>query len=267
MPTSNDIKPFIRWPGGKSKLALALLSLLPKDYNHYYEPFLGGGALYFHLLPTKSTLSDINPELINAYLQVRDNPKALIKELKKYKNDMTFYYDLRAKKFNNNIKRAARFIYLTKTSFNGIYRENKKGIFNVPYGYRENIDFIGSSNLLKVSNSLLSADIRCSHYSDIIANSSKNDFVYFDPPYTLKKNNGYSIYKSNLFTWDDQLELAEIARGLKNRGVFVMVSNSPHESVKKLYKGFKLIELERLSLVSAYNRSRGKITETVFISY
>ena len=173
-----NVDPLLKWPGGKRFLLKYIYKILPNKFNKYYEPFLGEGALFFALHPNKAFLSDINYDLINCYKQINFYPNKVIDYLKCYKNIIHDYYNIRNNIPDNDIKRAARLIYLTSLSFNGIYRTNLRGKFNVPYGYKTHINPCDPDKILKISHTLLSADIQCFDFEESIKNAGKGDLIY-----------------------------------------------------------------------------------------
>lgn len=259
------LQPLLKWPGGKRALLQHMFPLLPKKYGRYYEPFVGGGALFFALLPSIAVLSDNNCDLINCYLQVRDHPADVIDCLSKFRNTRKDYYEIRSTEPKDSIVKAARLIYLTTLSFNGIYRLNLKGKFNVPYGYKKHLHPCDSSKILSISRVLSNADLKCEDFSISAAKAKKGDLIYFDPPYTVAHgNNGFLKYNDKIFSWNDQLRLANLANDLIKRGCMVIVSNAYHPSILNLYKKFKLHIAERVSVIAASSRFRRQISECIF---
>jgi DNA adenine methylase len=223
---SRRARPFLKWPGGKRWLWGALQSLLPPHFNRYFEPFLGGGAIFFALRPKRAILSDINPELINAYMQIRDNVDCIIKALGRLRNDRGTYQRVRAADPQDNVKKAVRFIYLSKTAFNGMYRVNREGRFNVPFAgqHRKVLD----PDALRVASAHLQGhQLMVRDFADGLMMAKAGDFVYCDPPYTvLHNNNGFLRYNERLFSWADQKRLADLAIAAVCLGARVMVSNA-----------------------------------------
>ena len=259
------LTPFLKWPGGKRHLLKELLPLIPKTFANYYEPFAGGAALFFALKPSNAILCDNNFDLINCYIQVRDNPKGVIDRLSKYKNSESEYYRIRDMSPKDDIVSAARLIYLTTLSFNGIYRTNLDGKFNVPYGHKKHINPCDSLKILEASKILSVAEILCHDFSDITETAKFGDLVYFDPPYTVShNNNGFIKYNSKIFSWHDQLRLANISKVLAKRGCRVIISNAYHPSVIHLYKGFNSKIVQRFSIISASSDFRRPIKECIF---
>lgn len=261
-------KPFLKWAGGKRALIPSLSKLIPQDFNRYFEPFLGGGALFFELNPSRSILSDVNVELINAYLQIKNNPNDVIRKLKKIRHCKEEYYKIRSQRPKSVVSRAARFIYLNRTCWNGLYRENKNGEFNVPMGRYINPLICDSEGLMQASKSLKNAQINSCDFEDILAKAQKKDLIYLDPPYvTGHKNNGFINYNNKIFKWEDQKRLASVAMDLKKKGCYVIISNASHESIDQLYNQFFSIEVSRLSLLAASSKKRGNVEEKIFTSF
>jgi DNA adenine methylase len=256
--------PFLRWAGGKKWLVKELSNILStKKIKNYHEPFLGGGAIFFSLNPNAiAYLNDLNTELIETYKCVKDDIEGLIKELKKFENTEEFYYIIRDQNYQSQLKKAARFIFLNQTSFNGIYRVNLKGKYNVPYGYR-NKEFFNAENLRRVSKRLKNSVLESKDFSLCINNIKKNDLVFLDPPYTIThNNNGFFKYNQKLFSENDQYRLSEFIDEIKNKKAFYIMTNAAHDKVKAIFdKGDKIMELKRASLVGGANAKRGKYAE------
>lgn len=264
-PSHNGISPFLKWPGGKRKLLKHILGILPKSFGSYYEPFLGSAALFFALKPDKSLLADNNSELINCYIQVRDNPDKVILLLKDLKNTKENYYEIRDNASTNKIFRAARLIFLTTLSFNGIYRTNLKGKFNVPYGYKLHLTPCDPSRIREASIALSLANLNCHDFGKSLKDAKEGDLIYFDPPYTVAQgNNGFVKYNEVIFSWFDQLRLANVANKLARRGCNVIVSNAYHSSICKLYEEFNMLIIERPSVIAASKSFRRQIKEVIF---
>lgn len=244
--------PFIKWAGGKTQIISNLDSMIPSEINRYFEPFVGGGAMFFHLMSDRNMrfaayLSDINKELITAYKVVKNNVKELIQILKKHqreynKNPSEYYYKLRDKiKPRNDVEIAARFISLNKTCYNGLYRVNRKGIFNVPIGRYKNPLICDGSNLENVSNALRysKAVIQVSDYKEALLNAEKGDFIYLDPPYhPMSSTANFTGYTDCGFGDRDQSELAKIFVELNDRNCKVLLSNSDTPFIRRLYSDF-----------------------------
>lgn len=260
-------KPFLRWAGGKTWLIKYLNEIIgDTEFEHYHEPFLGGGAIFFTLpTPKSSYLSDLNKELINTYQAIKDNPTAVINMLKLYENTEEFYYKIRSQFPEDQFEQAARFIFLNQTSFNGIYRVNQLGEYNVPFGYRSK-EFLEESKLIAVSKYLQKATLA---YGDFTCNKKKikkGDLVFLDPPYTVShNNNGFIKYNQKLFSLDDQIRLSEFIDYIKDQGAYYILSNAAHQTIKEIFeKGDKRLELSRASLIGGDKAKRGKVSEYIF---
>jgi DNA adenine methylase len=258
-------EPLLKWAGGKRRLLPQILSVVPDKFAHYYEPFLGGGALFFSSLPNPATLSDTNRDLINAYIQVRDNLDGVIRCLRGMRNSKENYYVIRETEPHLPTRRAARLIYLSTLSFNGIHRQNLRGKFNVPYGCKTHINPCDEAKLSRISRNLQGRNLAVTDFEAAVSGAKRGDFVYFDPPYTLAhSNNGFVKYNSNIFSWADQKRLASLAARLKKRGSTVVVSNADHPSIRILYPQFKVLVIERHSVMAASSEFRRPVTECVF---
>lgn len=250
------MKPIVKWVGGKSQLAQQIKERLPVNFNKYsyqkyYEPFLGGAAVLLDLNPTNAVVSDINPELINMYLQVRDNVEEVIEFLTILDNQheiwsepKEYYYMVRGN-FNEclgvkSAKQAARFIYLNKHCFNGLYRVNKKGQFNVPFNGKLSGWSADPDHLREVSTRLKDADIRCGDYVDAVKDAGPNDFVFFDSPYAPLTATSFTDYTKEGFDYEDHVTLAALFRTLTNRGCFCMLTNHDTPLIRELYKDFRI---------------------------
>lgn len=252
-------KPFLKWAGGKTQLLPDILRLAPKNFNKYIEPFIGGGAVYFNLKHTRSIISDSNEELIITYKQVRDNIKEVISILERYENTEEFYYKTRSLDTSklSYSERAARLIYLNKTCFNGLFRVNKRGEFNVPYGKRPGA-FLNKENLKGASLYLKGTEIYHSDYKGILTKfAQKGDFIFLDPPYQpVGKFSDFKRYTKEFFYENDQIELAEIFKDLVNKGCYVMLTNSDHPFILDLYRDFHIKTIETKRLISSDPNTR-----------
>jgi DNA adenine methylase len=271
-------KPFVKWVGGKRQLISqfhGLGALSPKGFdqneNTYFEPFVGGGAIFFEILPLKAWINDINPELVTTYNVIRDEVDHLISELNNgsYIYDKEVFYFIRSLDTSklSHIKRAARFIYLNRTAFNGLYRVNKSGHFNVPFGRYSNPQIVDEENLRNVSAALKNTIITNNSYKFVLDKAKKNDFVYFDPPYyPASKTASFTAYASGEFLEKEQIELKDVFLELHKRGCHVSLSNSDTPFVEGLFKphvneGVFIHKVQAgRSINSNYNK-RGKISE------
>lgn len=263
-------KPFLRWAGSKQKLLSQLIPHVPKDFGRYYEPFLGSGALFFALNPSRATLSDVNVEIISTWKSVRDNVDYLTEYLRDLTPQKELFYRIRSARSQSYPERAAELLYLNKSCWNGLYRVNSRGEFNVPYGAPKTDFIFDKENLILCSNKLQGRDItiRAVDFENAVCRARDGDFVFFDPPYvTRHNNNGFRDYNENLFSWDDQIRLANCARVLKDRGVKVVVTNANHEDIWQLYEGFRRAELYRSSTLASNASKRGVATEALFVSH
>src|SRR5579859_6602129 len=234
------IQPLLKWPGGKRGLCESILSLFPREYGRYWEPFLGGGAIFFALNPPTASLSDKNEDLIETYSVVRDEPNKLIQKLRRMKNSEGDYYRIRANRPADSVAKAARFIYLCTLAFNGIHRYNLRGEFNVPYGFKTHLSVCDSQRILACSAKLNRKTLRHGDFESILEGAGEGDLVYLDPPYTVAhNNNGFVKYNASIFSWQDQKRLAKAAKGARERGCYVIVSNADHSCVRELYRGFR----------------------------
>ena len=260
-----ECEPLLKWAGGKRRLLRHLLPLVPITFNRYFEPFLGGGAMFFRLRPDQSYLADWNGELINCYAQVRDNTDALIRQLRTLRNSERSYYAVRASKPRGDVQRAARVLFLTTLAFNGIYRVNQKGEFNVPYGRKLHLTPCDPQRLRKAAAALQSASLRVADFEEAVRHAKAGDFIYFDPPYTVAHgNNGFLKYNEKIMQWHDQLRLADLARAKAREGCKVIVSNADHPSVLRLYTDFRVKRIQRPSIMAASSDFRRPITECAF---
>lgn len=266
MPT---VEPFVRWAGGKNWLIPHLHDIIGDlCFNHYFEPFLGGGAVFFSLdCEKRAYLSDANSQLVNAYIQVRDNPEELIKMYLDMKNTEEDYYRIRAEiTSENTVDNAARFIYLNQTSYNGLYRVNRKGQYNVPFGFRakwkHNPDKIRMASSRLKNTRITSGDFELNKYK-----ISEGDFVFLDPPYTVShNNNGFIAYNQKLFSLEDQYRLKRFIDYIKSKGAYYLLTNAAHQTVKKIFltDGDRLVEMNRNSLIGGKKAVRSSISEYLF---
>lgn len=265
---NNTVKPVLRWAGGKKWLVKHLTDIIDCEfeYNNYFEPFVGGASMFLSFSPSNNVyLSDLNDALISTYKTIRDKPDGIIEILKTYKNEEAFYYSLRKKKVHSDIENAAKFIYLNQTSYNGLYRVNNKGEYNVPYGYRKK-NFLDEINLLEFSKRLENASLRCCDFETIKENIHTGDLIFLDPPYTVShNNNGFIKYNQKLFSLEDQYRLSSFINEIKKKGAFYMLTNAAHLEIDKIFdQGDRKIELSRASLIGGTNAKRENVKEYVF---
>lgn len=270
-------KPFIKWAGGKSQLLPELVRRLPANFNRYFEPFVGGGALYFHLQPAEATLADINSDLINTYTVVRDGVELLIRELQKHRYEKEYFYTLRDVDRRPEfalwgpVRKAARLIYLNKSCFNGLYRVNSKGQFNVPFGKYSNPTICDAPNLKACSRVLAGTDLKVGSFDEITAEADAGDFVYFDPPYApLSETSSFTSYSKDSFGEEMQRSLFDLCCQLHQRGVLFLLSNSTAPTIRELYSknpAFKIDTVEASRAINSKGSKRGKISEIMVTNY
>lgn len=252
-------KPFLKWAGGKSQMIPDILKYVPSNFNKYIEPFIGGGAIYFSLGHTNSIISDLNEELIICYGQVKQNVFEVLRILKTYKNDESFFYKIRAinPESLSFAERAARLIYLNKTCFNGLYRVNKKGEFNVPYCKKPG-NFLFPERLIAASKQLESTTILYADYKEVLKEyAKKGDLIFLDPPYQpVGKNADFKRYTKEFFYEKDQIEIANVFAGLVKKGCHVLLTNSDHPMIIDLFKNFTIEVINTKRMISSNPKSR-----------
>lgn len=273
---SVKLSSFVKWAGGKSKVIEQFTPLFPKTINRYFEPFVGSGAVFFHIAqkfkPKEIVLSDVNEELINTYNIIKTDVEELIIKLKEHKqnHNKEHYYKIRSldPKKLSTLERAARFIYLNKTCFNGLYRVNSKGQFNVPMGSYKNPSIFSEENLRAISKLLKNVTIKNTSFEKILPFANKDDFIYFDPPYyPLKKGKGFTTYTKDDFLEREQEKLVEVFREHDKKGCLVMLSNSDTEFIKNLYRGYTISIVKANRMINCDGKGRGKINEIVVTNY
>lgn len=261
------IDSFIRWAGGKSWLIPTVKKLISNTNIHnYHEPFLGGASIFFSLeIPNIAYLSDINEDLINAYIQIRDNPNKVFEILSQYPNTEEDYYRIRSLDPVANEEKAARFIFLNQTSYNGLYRVNKNGGYNVPYGFRTNWHY-DQNRIIQACLKLKNARINCGDFEINKTQIHPNDLVFLDPPYTVShNNNGFIEYNKNLFSLEDQRRLSNFIDYIKQHRSYYILTNAAHDTIRDIFeKGDRVIELVRNSLIGGKNSKRQKVSELIF---
>ena len=262
-------RPFLKWAGGKSQLLEQFRPLLPRpgSYDRYLEPFVGSGALFFHLRPRTAELSDVNREIVDCYRAVKTRPQDVIRELGKHRHDERHYYEVRATVPTKLAERAARTIYLNKTGYNGLYRVNASGRFNVPMGRYANPGYQSPTlfaTILACSKALASARLTPGDFEAALKDAGKGDFVYLDPPYVpVSETSDFTSYARGGFGWAEQERLATVCREVWRRGAMLMLSNSDTESVRDLYRGFRVDVVEASRSINSHGAKRGKVRELV----
>ncbi len=261
-----NVYPFLKWAGGKRWLVANHSSIFPSSYNRYIEPFLGSGAVFFKLRPKEAILSDINEDLIIAYQAIKDDWEKVYSILKKHhrKHCKEYYYEIRKSKPRSIYSRAARIIYLNRTCWNGLYRVNKNGGFNVPIGTKTKV-VLDTDNYADIANLLENVELTNSDFEKVINKASEGDLLFVDPPYTVKHtDNGFIKYNEKLFHWDDQVRLSECLIRAKIRGVYIVLTNADYPSIRGLYKEyFNLMSLKRNSVLAADPFYRGQFKELI----
>lgn len=266
--SNTKLKPFLRWAGGKTWLLKSIGDFLPEEINNYFEPFLGGASVFIHLkqnglIKNKAYLSDQNPQLINVYNVLKKTPNILMEHLNQLENKKDVYYKVRNTVFESELDRAAQFIFLNRTSFNGIYRENLKGEYNVPYGNKIYKDLYNFENLVGVSKLLRNTTFQSHDFSKIKAKVKKGDFVFLDPPYTVAhQHNGFVKYNQKIFLWEDQIKLKDLILHLIENDIKFILTNASHKSIDELYLNIgKHHYLKRASVIGGKNATRDTYEE------
>ena len=275
---TKQLKPILKWAGGKRQILPYLLQYIPKDFNNYYEPFAGGLALLIELYNQgrikKAIISDINKDLINLYEIIKEKPYELISAIKeiRFKNNKDDYYQAR-KLFNSlephkNVSRAVLLLYLNRHGYNGLYRVNSKGEFNVPFGRYNNPSLPDKEDIIKFHEMLKSCEILNLDFEDAVRSAQRSDFVYFDPPYMpLNETSYFTDYTSGGFSEQDQKRLASVFKTLSNKGVFVMQSNSNNEFIRQLYAEYNIVEIEARRNINSNASKRGSVKELIILNY
>ena len=281
MSSRNALRPFLKWAGGKSKLLPQLLDVAPRDFDAYFEPFVGGGALFFVLSASRgslrSHLSDSNEELVNAYTCVRDSLPELIGALQELEEEYLqapdradSYYRVRSDERSDPVHRAARLLFLNKTCFNGLYRVNRSGRFNVPHGRYANPTICDIPNLKAASAALQGSKVTVEDFGDSCRRAGSGDFVYFDPPYQpVSETSRFTSYTAADFTWDDQVRLADVALEASSRGAAVLISNSGNADIEALYRerGLHVAQVTAARSINSDPSRRGPVHEILAASY
>ncbi|MFN3549127.1 MAG: DNA adenine methylase [Mesorhizobium sp.] len=261
-----QLKPFLKWAGGKRWLMERGELSLPQTSGRYIEPFLGGAAAFFHFRPERAFLSDANARLIETYQTIASDWSGVWELLNNHHkfHSIQYYYEERGKCYTDSKSRAAQFVYLNRTCWNGLYRENLRGEFNVPIGTKSSVVF-DHDDFEAVSQTLSNAEISCCDFSEAIELAESGDFLFIDPPYTTAHNfNGFVKYNQNIFSWDDQVRLRDSVLLAVQRGANVLITNADHPSIYALYASFSTItRVERPSVISGKNGGRGKVTEAI----
>lgn len=269
-------QPFLKWAGGKRQLLPVIRRYIPRQFKTYYEPFVGAGAVLFDLRPEQAVINDINGELINCYRVIKESPEALVKDVRKHRNEKAYFYSVRALDRNPNYKvlspveRASRLIYLNKSCYNGLFRVNSKGEFNTPFGKYKNPRYVQEEAILAISRYLNrnSVEIKNTGFDAAVETAAKGDFIYFDPPYDpVSETASFTSYSLSPFGREEQVHLKETADLLGRRGCKVMLSNSATEYIQELYKEYRTIRVPASRSINSVAGSRGKIDELLILNY
>lgn len=265
----NVIKPFLKWAGGKRWFVQKHSDLIPTQYNRYIEPFLGSGAVFFHVEPEYALLGDVNEDLINTYVAIRENWSLVYRYLREHhrRHSKEYYYEIRSSKPRSIYTKAAKFIYLNRTCWNGLYRVNLKGEFNVPIGTKSSVIFPDDS-FEDIALLLQNADLFHCDFEDLVDEAGRGDLLFVDPPYTVRHNyNGFVKYNEVLFSWWDQERLLMALERASRRGANIIATNAYHESVRSLYEqSFQLLETNRRSSISGDVTKRDNFQELIIFT-
>lgn len=269
--------PVLKWLGGKRQLMNDIVKLLPKTYTTYYEPFIGGGAVLFELQPNKAVINDVNGELINLYNVIKYNVELLIEDLRKHENTPEYFYGIRERDRNRNeyeklseVEKASRIVYLNKTCFNGLFRVNKAGEFNSPFGKYKNPNIVDEVTLRAVSKYFNKADIKILNgdFESSLKGIRKGSFVYLDPPYDPVSNSAnFTGYDKGGFNRDEQIRLKKLCDKLDKRGVKFLLSNSSTEFIKDLYKDYDITVVKAKRAINSNGNARGEVDEVLVRNY
>jgi DNA adenine methylase len=272
--------PFVKWAGGKRQLINNIKELMPRNYEQYFEPFIGGGAVLFEITPKNAIISDMNKELITTYKVFKSRIlfNQLMQRLDEYEKNHSevFYYEVREKDRDtifselSDVEVSARFIYLNKACFNGLYRVNSKGFFNVPFGKKEKLKTYSKENLDAIHEYFANNDIKIylQDFEKTIASAKKGDFVYFDPPYdTIENKNSFTAYNENNFDRNAQIRLCNAFKELDKKGVYLMLSNHNTSFIQTLYKEFNIHIVKATRMINSKSSERGPIEEVLITNY
>jgi len=262
-------RPFLKWAGGKTQLLAKILERFPEQFNRYHEPFVGGGAVFFNLEPKSCTLSDVNGDLVGAYTALRDDVDGVIENLKQHRAEEAYYYTVRDEMVSglSTTEAAARIIFLNRTCFNGLYRVNRSGKFNVPFGRYANPTICNETNLRAVSEALQGVKIRHESVFQMGRRVRRGDLVYFDPPYDpISKTASFTAYTKGGFGDPEQERLAQMFRRFAERGVHCVLSNSDTPFIRSLYKDFRIDKVYARRAINSRADRRGPVSEVLVSS-
>ncbi|HHW28677.1 MAG TPA: DNA adenine methylase [Syntrophomonadaceae bacterium] len=277
MAKNKLVAPVVKWAGGKRQILDEITKYIPDEFSTYYEPFLGGGAVLFELQPEKAVVNDINQELMNIYQVIKDNVDELIENLKKHKNEREYFYKIRELDRDKEqyskltkVERASRIIYLNKTCYNGLFRVNKSGEFNAPFGNYKNPNIVNESTLRAVSEYFNTADIKftCQDFEAALQSAAKGDFVYLDPPYDpVSETASFTEYDKGGFSRDEQIRLKKVCDELNRKGIKFLLSNSATEFILELYKDYRIEVIQAKRVINSKADRRGDVDELLVMNY
>ncbi|TRM10350.1 DNA adenine methylase [Lentibacillus cibarius] len=270
------LQPFLKWAGGKRQLLPEIRKYVPNKFNTYYEPFVGAGAVLFDLQPKKAVINDVNVELINTYKVIKDHVDELVNDLKKHENDKEYFYKVRdldrKEEFKNltQIEKSSRVIYLNKTCFNGLFRVNSQGQFNVPFGRYKNPQIVNEIVLKAVNHYLNQNNVTILNddFEEVVSSAKRGDFIYFDPPYDpVSDTSSFTGYSLGGFDKSEQERLRDTFVELDNRGCYVLLSNSATDFIKDIYKDYHIKVVSASRSINSNASKRGKIDEVLVMNY
>lgn len=271
------VAPVVKWVGGKRQLLDKIDRYIPEDFDTYYEPFLGGGAVLFHIQPKNAIVNDVNEELINLYRVIKEDVDELIEDLEKHKNEEEYFYKIRAIDRDKSayealtpVKKASRLLYLNKTCFNGLFRVNRRGEFNTPFGRYKNPNIVNATTLRAVSQYFNEANIvlKCGDFEDSVKEIQPGSFVYFDPPYDpISDSANFTEYDKGGFGRDEQERLKKLCDKLNDKGVKFLLSNSATDFILDLYKGYTVREVQARRSINSRGDRRGGVKEVLVMNY
>ena len=277
MAKNKLVAPVVKWVGGKRQILDQITKYVPETFSTYYEPFLGGGAVLFELQPKKAVVNDINNELMNIYEVIRDNVEELIEDLKKHRNEEDYFYKVREldrdkQRYNKMtpVEKASRIIFLNKTCYNGLFRVNKAGEYNAPFGNYKNPNIVNETTLMAVSSYFNKVKIRftCQDFAEVLKRSRKGAFVYLDPPYDpVSETASFTGYDKGGFDRDEQVRLKKTCDKLNKKGVKFLLSNSATDFIKDLYKDYKIEVIQAKRAINSRADKRGEVDEVLVMNF
>ncbi|MDD2556215.1 MAG: DNA adenine methylase [Syntrophaceticus sp.] len=277
MSKNKLVAPVVKWVGGKRQIIDEIMKYVPTNFSTYYEPFLGGGAVLFELQPKKAVVNDINAELMNIYVVIKKNVEELIDDLKQYKNEKEYFYRIRKRDRDKEqynkltpVQRASRIIYLNKTCYNGLFRVNKNGEFNAPFGNYKNPNIVNETTLRAVSAYFNKAKIRfvCQDFQEALKNARKGAFVYLDPPYDpVSETSSFTGYYKGGFDRDEQISLKQVCDKLDKGGIRFLLSNSATDFILDLYQDYRIEVIQAKRAINSKGDRRGDVDEVLVMNF